>query len=51
MSAVHMTGDAPGAGTYYCMVCGWRIALRTDEHLPPCEGCGTPNESRFYHFA
>jgi hypothetical protein len=50
MSAVHTTGEAPGAGTYYCMECGWRIYLMTDETLPFCERCLKPGESRFYHF-
>jgi hypothetical protein len=50
MSAVHSTGEAPGAGTYYCMECGWRVSLLEDQELPRCERCPKPGESRFYHF-
>lgn len=50
MSAVHRAGDAPGAGTYYCMVCRWRVSLPADQKLPPCERCPNSAESRFYHF-
>jgi hypothetical protein len=50
MSATHSTGEAPGAGTYYCMECGWRIYLETNQQLPYCERCLRPGESRFYHF-
>ena len=42
MSAVHPTGDAPGAGAYYCMVCGWKVSLAGDEQLPLCGGCPNP---------
>jgi len=50
MSAVHPTGDTPGTGAYYCMVCGWKVSLAGDEQLPLCERCPNPAESRFYHF-
>jgi hypothetical protein len=50
MSAVHISGEAPGAGTYYCMECGWRVHLMADQELPPCAMCVRPVTSRFYHF-
>ena len=50
MSAVHTTGEAPGAGTYYCMECGWRIYLASNQELPFCELCLRSGASRFYHF-
>lgn len=50
MSAVHVTGERPGAGTYYCLECGWRITLEPDQVMPVCEGCVRPVISRFYHF-
>lgn len=50
MSAVHSTGEAPGAGTYYCMECGWRVSLTMDQDLPVCDRCPKSGESRFYHF-
>jgi hypothetical protein len=50
MSAVHTTGETPGAGTYYCLVCSWRISLEADQVMPVCGGCVRPIISRFYHF-
>jgi hypothetical protein len=50
MSAVHTTGETPGAGTYYCLECGWRISLEADQVMPVCGGCVRPVISRFYHF-
>ncbi len=51
MSAVHTTGETPGAGTYYCLECGWRISLDADQRMPVCGGtCVRPVISRFYHF-
>jgi hypothetical protein len=38
MSAVHTTGETPGAGTYYCLVCAWRITLEADQVMPVCGG-------------
>ncbi len=51
MSAVHTTGETPGAGTYYCLECGWRISLDADQRMPVCGGtCVRPVISRFDHF-
>jgi hypothetical protein len=49
MSAVHTTGETPGAGMYYCLVCGWRITLEPDQVMPVCGGCVRPVISRFSH--
>jgi rubrerythrin len=49
MSAVHTTGETPGAGTYYCLVCGWRITLEDDQVMPVCGGCVRPVISSFSH--
>jgi DNA-directed RNA polymerase subunit RPC12/RpoP len=34
----------PGEGTYFCLVCGWQVALRETDHLPDCSHCSS---SRF----
>lgn len=30
----------PGEGTYFCVICGWQVALRETDELPDCEHCG-----------
>lgn len=30
----------PGEGTYFCVICGWQVALRETDELPSCEHCG-----------
>jgi hypothetical protein len=37
----YATGTFPGAGTYFCVVCGSQLFLREDDELPPCPRCGT----------
>ncbi len=34
------SGSMPGEGTYFCVLCGWQVALRETDELPGCEGCG-----------
>lgn len=36
----YATGSFPGPGTYFCVECGSHLALREDDRLPPCPGCG-----------
>ena len=33
-------GTMPGEGTYFCLVCGTRLALRETDELPRCSHCG-----------
>jgi hypothetical protein len=35
------TGSMPGEGTYFCLVCGTRVALRETDRLPECAVCGS----------
>ena len=35
-----LTGDKPGKGTYYCMTCGQKVVIESDEKkLPICPKC------------
>lgn len=34
------SGSMPGEGTYFCVVCGWQVALRETDELPSCDHCG-----------
>jgi DNA-directed RNA polymerase subunit RPC12/RpoP len=34
------SGSMPGEGTYFCVVCGWQVALRETDELPGCDHCG-----------
>jgi FHA domain/Zinc-ribbon containing domain len=34
------SGLMPGEGTYFCVVCGWQVALRETDELPSCDHCG-----------
>lgn len=36
----------PGEGTYFCVVCGWQMALRETDELPPCDHCGSAHFRR-----
>jgi len=38
------SGSMPGEGTYFCLLCGWQVALRETDQLPDCSNCGS---SRF----
>lgn len=33
-------GSDVSAGSYDCTNCGYRIAVQSTEHLPPCPSCG-----------
>ncbi|HET7052685.1 MAG TPA: FHA domain-containing protein [Solirubrobacterales bacterium] len=37
----YATGTFPGPGTYFCVECGSQLALREDDELPSCPGCGS----------
>jgi hypothetical protein len=41
----------PGEGTYFCLVCGTRIALRETDPLPECTVCGISRFRRDSIFA
>jgi DNA-directed RNA polymerase subunit RPC12/RpoP len=30
----------PGEGTYFCVICGWQVALRETDGLADCDQCG-----------
>jgi hypothetical protein len=34
------SGSLPGAGTFFCVHCGFQVSLEENDALPPCEGCG-----------
>jgi hypothetical protein len=34
------SGSMPGEGTYFCVVCGWQVALRETDELSSCDQCG-----------
>ncbi|HET7418602.1 MAG TPA: FHA domain-containing protein [Solirubrobacterales bacterium] len=36
----YASGSLPGEGTYFCLVCGWQVALRETDPLPECSHCG-----------
>jgi DNA-directed RNA polymerase subunit RPC12/RpoP len=36
----------PGEGTYFCVVCGWQVALRETDELPSCTYCGSAHFRR-----
>lgn len=33
------SGTMPGEGTYFCVVCGWQVALRETDELASCDRC------------
>lgn len=33
------SGSMPGEGTYFCLICGWQVALRETDELPSCDQC------------
>jgi DNA-directed RNA polymerase subunit RPC12/RpoP len=41
----------PGEGTYFCLACGTRVALRETDQLPECTVCGTARFRRDSIFA
>jgi FHA domain/Zinc-ribbon containing domain len=41
----------PGEGTFFCLVCGTRLALRETDRLPECTVCGTSRFRRDSIFA
>jgi predicted RNA-binding Zn-ribbon protein involved in translation (DUF1610 family) len=41
----------PGEGTYFCVICGWQIALRETDALPHCDHCGSASFRRDSIFA
>ena len=41
----------PGEGTYFCVICGWQVALRETDELPACEHCGSARFRRDSIFA
>src|SRR4051812_2577280 len=36
----------PGEGTYFCVACGWQVALRETDELPECAQCGSAHFRR-----
>lgn len=34
------SGSMPGEGTYFCVICGWQVALRETDELSNCDQCG-----------
>lgn len=40
------SGSMPGEGTYFCIVCGWQVALRETDELPSCDQCGNAHYRR-----
>jgi DNA-directed RNA polymerase subunit RPC12/RpoP len=48
---VYATGLMPGEGTYFCLVCGSKLALRETERLPDCPRCGASRFRRDSMFA
>ncbi|HEU4705692.1 MAG TPA: FHA domain-containing protein [Solirubrobacterales bacterium] len=36
----------PGEGTYFCVLCGWQVALRETDELPSCDSCGSAHFRR-----
>ena len=36
----------PGEGTYFCVVCGWQVALHETDELPDCTCCGSSHFRR-----
>src|ERR1700749_3046495 len=36
----------PGEGTYFCVICGWQIALRETDELSHCDHCGSAHFRR-----
>jgi hypothetical protein len=45
------TGSMPGEGTFFCLVCGTRLALRETDSLPECSVCGSSRFRRDSIFA
>jgi DNA-directed RNA polymerase subunit RPC12/RpoP len=41
----------PGEGTYFCVICGWQVALRETDELPDCDHCGSAHFRRDSMFA
>jgi|SRR5215469_7686031 len=40
------SGDMPGEGTYFCLICGSQVALRETDELPDCSYCGSASFRR-----
>jgi DNA-directed RNA polymerase subunit RPC12/RpoP len=40
------SGEMPGEGTYFCVVCGRQVALRETDELPHCDHCGSAHFRR-----
>ncbi|MFL5897976.1 MAG: FHA domain-containing protein [Solirubrobacterales bacterium] len=45
------SGAMPSEGTYFCVVCGWQVALRETDELPDCAQCGSAHFRRDSIFA
>jgi predicted nucleic acid-binding Zn-ribbon protein len=39
-SRPYETGSTPGSGTFFCVGCGWHLALEDTDQLPHCPQCG-----------
>jgi hypothetical protein len=39
-SRPYQTGSTPGSGTFFCVRCGWQLALEDTDQLPRCQQCG-----------
>ena len=37
-------GSDVSSGAYRCTNCGYELQVPSTYHLPPCPGCGGPNE-------
>lgn len=45
-------GEKPGAGTYECINCQWKVRLDDpSDRLPPCGVCGRGQNTRYRKIA